>query len=141
MSFTYLPYIFFFKDRFYLFIHERHTERSRDTEGEAGSLQETQWGTWSLDPGSLPEPKADTQPLSQPGVLLPFSFLRFYLFEREHACTSGRERQREKEKKQTPHWAGNMDLGLNVEPWDHDLSQRQMLNQLGHRSAPTLLYV
>ena len=34
--------IYFFKDfffRFYLFIHERHRERQKQAEGEAGSLQ------------------------------------------------------------------------------------------------------
>ena len=59
--------------RFYFFIHESHTEREAETwaEGEAGSLQ----GTWCRDsiprtPGSLPEPKADAQWLSHPGVPL-----------------------------------------------------------------------
>ena len=43
-------------------------------EGKADSL----WGAWcrtlSQDPGSLPEPKADAQPLSYPGAF-PRSFL------------------------------------------------------------------
>ena len=47
--------------RFYLFFHEKHTER------EAGSLQEARCGTRSQIQGSCPEPKADTQPLSHPG--------------------------------------------------------------------------
>ena len=34
---------------FYLFIHERLREKGRDIEGEAGSSQEAQCGTWSQD--------------------------------------------------------------------------------------------
>ena len=54
---------------FYLLIHER-PEREAETqaEGEAGSCREPDVG---LDPrtlGSYPEPKADAQPLSHPGV-------------------------------------------------------------------------
>ena len=42
--------------RFYLFIHQRHTERGRDTaEGEADSPQEARWcRTWSRTPGIMP---------------------------------------------------------------------------------------
>ena len=54
-----------------LFIHERHRERGRDT-GRGGcrqlSCREPNVG---LDPrtlGSCPEPKADTQPLSDAGA-------------------------------------------------------------------------
>ena len=58
--------LFFFFYRFYLFIHERH--RERQAEGEAGSLWEARCGTQSQDPGTRPEPKADAQPLSHPGI-------------------------------------------------------------------------
>ena len=37
---------FFFK-RFYLFIHERHTQREREREREAGSMQGARRGTRS----------------------------------------------------------------------------------------------
>ena len=44
----------------------------RDTEtqavGEAGSMQGARSGTQSWIPGSRPEPKADVQPLSHPGI-------------------------------------------------------------------------
>ena len=48
----------------------RHTEREAETqaEGEAGSPQGAQCGTRFRIPGSCPEPKADAQPLSHPGV-------------------------------------------------------------------------
>ena len=58
----------FLKKRFYLFIHERHTQREAETqtEGKIGSL----WGAWcgsrSQDLGWL-EQKADAQPLRHPG--------------------------------------------------------------------------
>ena len=58
-----------------MFIHERYTERGAETQadGEAGSLWGAQGG---LDPRILesgPEPKADAQPLSHPGIPL-FAF-------------------------------------------------------------------
>ena len=71
---------FFVFLRFYLFIHERQrqTEREREAEtqaeGEAGSMQGARCGTQSQDPESGPEPKADAQPLSHPGVPM-FLFL------------------------------------------------------------------
>ena len=54
----------------YLFIHERHGEREAETraEGEAGSTQGARHGTQSQVPRSCPEPKADAQLLSPPGV-------------------------------------------------------------------------
>ena len=46
--------IFFFKKRFYLFIHESHGERGRDTgRGEAGFMQGAWCGTQSQDPGIM----------------------------------------------------------------------------------------
>ena len=51
------------------FIYERHRERGRDIdEGEAGSLQGACVGFDPRTPGSQPELKADTQPLSHPGI-------------------------------------------------------------------------
>ena len=66
----YLQVFFFFFLRFYLFIHERHRERGRDTGRgrsrlHAGSLM---WDSIPGLQGSCPEPKADAQPLSHPGV-------------------------------------------------------------------------
>ena len=48
----------------------RDTQRQADTqaEGEAGSLQGLDVGLDPRTPGSRPEPKADAQPLSHPGV-------------------------------------------------------------------------
>ena len=61
-------YSFFFKDFIYLFM--RDTERARDT-GRGRSKPHAGSPVWDsiLGPqGSHPEPKADTQPLSHPGV-------------------------------------------------------------------------
>ena len=49
-----------------------------------------------------------------------FFFLIFHLFMRDT------ERQRHRKEKQAPH--REPDVGLNSRPWDHALSQRQMLN-------------
>ena len=48
----------------------RDTERVVETqaEGEAGSSRGVRCVTLSPDPRSCPEPKADAQPLSHPGV-------------------------------------------------------------------------
>ena len=54
--------IFFLKDFIYLFLKETKAE------GEAGSFWGTRCETQSQDPGSRPEPKADTQTLSHPGA-------------------------------------------------------------------------
>ena len=50
----------------------RDTEREAETqaEGEAGSLQGARCGTQSQESEICPEPKANTQPLSHPGVPL-----------------------------------------------------------------------
>lgn len=50
--------------------------------------------------------------------------------ERE-SINSGSSKQREREK-QTPHWQRSLMQALIQRPWDHDPSQRQMLNQLSH---------
>ena len=52
----------------------REREAETQAEGEAGSPQGAQCGTRSQTPGSRPEPKADAQPLSHPGILLSFQF-------------------------------------------------------------------
>ena len=72
------PFLFlFFKKGSSLFIHERQKEREAETwaEGEVGSLQGAQCETRSWGLVSHPEPKADAQPLSHPGVP-PVSSLR-----------------------------------------------------------------
>ena len=63
------PENLFFFLRFYLFIHERHTERERQRHRQ----REKQALCRGLNPrtlGSRPEPRADAQPLRDPGVLL-----------------------------------------------------------------------
>ena len=50
-----------------LFIYERHTKKSRDTGGGRRSRLHAS-PLWDSIPESRPEPKADTQPLSHPGV-------------------------------------------------------------------------
>ena len=61
--------IFFFL-RFYLSIHERHTEREAETqaEGEAAPCREPYVGLDPRTPGSRPGPKAGAKPLSHPGI-------------------------------------------------------------------------
>ena len=48
----------------------RDTQREAETqaEGEAGSMQGARCGTRFQIPESPPEPKADAQPLSHPGI-------------------------------------------------------------------------
>ena len=66
--------------RFYLFIHERHTEREAETEEEEKTKErnrkreekqapcrEPNAGLHPGTPGSHPEPKAGAKPLSHPG--------------------------------------------------------------------------
>ena len=52
-----------------LFIYERHRERGRDIHRGRSRLPQGS-SMWDLNPelGSRPEPKADAQPLSHPGV-------------------------------------------------------------------------
>ena len=50
-------------------MRDTHTEAETQAEGEeVGSTQGARHGTRSRDSGSRPGPKADTQPLSHPGV-------------------------------------------------------------------------
>ena len=64
-------------------------------------------------------------------------FLRFYLFEREREREreQGGEGQREKVK-QIPCRAGSWMRGSIPGTWNHELSWRQMLNQMSHPGAP-----
>ena len=54
-----------------MIVTHTHREREAETqaEGEAGSMQEPDVGLYPETAGSHREPKADTQPLSHPGVL------------------------------------------------------------------------
>ena len=64
-------FFFFFFLRFYLFIHERHTERKAGTQVEREKQAPCREPDVGLDPGtpgSRPGPKADAQLLSHPGV-------------------------------------------------------------------------
>ena len=58
----------FKKDFIYLFMRDSEREAETQAEGEAGSLQGAQCGLDPKTPGSCPEPKADAQLLSHPGV-------------------------------------------------------------------------
>ena len=60
----------FFFLRFYLFIHERHTEREAETqaEGKLAPCREPDIGPDPGTPGSRPGLKAGTKPLSHPGI-------------------------------------------------------------------------
>ena len=60
-------HLIFFQD-FIFFTHERHREAETQAEGEAGSMQEPDAGLDPRTPGSRPEPRADTPPLSHPGA-------------------------------------------------------------------------
>ena len=72
-----------------------------------------------------------------------FFFLRFYLFviEREARAStgrqSGRQRQRQRQReKQAPCRARSPMWDSIPGRWDHDLSRRQLLNQLSHPGVP-----
>ena len=71
--------VYIFKKRLYLFTHEGEGERQRHRQREAGSMQEPNMGLDPWTPGSCPEPKADMQLLSHPGVPS-LHFLKFTLF-------------------------------------------------------------
>ena len=62
---------FFFFLRFYLFIQERQRERGRQRHRQREKQAPCREPDVGLDPGTMgsrPEPKADAQPLSHPGV-------------------------------------------------------------------------
>ena len=63
----------FFKDFIYLFTHERQRERQRQRHRQRKKQAPCRKPGAGLDPrtpGSCPEPKADTQPPSHPGITL-----------------------------------------------------------------------
>ena len=64
-----------------------------------------------------------------------FFLILFIYLKGEHEWEEG---QKEKGK-QTPRWAGRPTWGSIPGPQDHDLSQRQMLNQLSYPGVPQLL--
>ena len=144
--------------RFYLFIWQTmytHTSRGRGRSRlpmeQGGSL------TWSSIPGPWDHDLSRRQTLNQlnhPGapqskclferkdsILFYSCYIIIYLFilfiherEREVHMSWG-EGQRERDK-QTPHWAGSLKQDSVPGPGDHDLSQRQTLNQLSHPGTP-----
>ena len=72
---THFVLIYLFQRRFYLFIHERHRERETERErqrhrqrGKQAPWREPEVGLDPGSPGSHPGPKADTKPLSHPGI-------------------------------------------------------------------------
>ena len=69
----------FFKDFIYLFIHERHTQRERQRHRQREKQAPCTKPDVGPDPGTLgscPEPKADAQPLSHPGIPVFFFFTK-----------------------------------------------------------------
>ena len=73
------PSFFSFFLRFYLLIHEKHTQRETETQakGEAGSMQGARCGTPSQVSRSHPGPKAGAKPLSHPGIPYSETLLKF----------------------------------------------------------------
>ena len=73
------PFFSFFKRILSIYSWVTQREAETQAEEEAGSLRGAQCGTQSWTPGSWPEPKADAQPLSHPGVPLFFFFIFFLI--------------------------------------------------------------
>ena len=72
-----LFYLFIFKDFIYLFMRDRERERERQRHRQKkkqAPYREPDVGLNPWTPGSRPEPKAEAQPLSHPGVPLCFYF-------------------------------------------------------------------
>ena len=61
------PILFFFFLRFYLFIYSWETQRERERQRHRQREKQAARGEPRIL-GSLPEPKADAQPLSHPGI-------------------------------------------------------------------------
>ena len=66
LDFFLISLVYFFL--IYLCIHERYRKRGRDIGRGKGSYREPDAGLDARTLGSHPEPKADAQPLSHPGV-------------------------------------------------------------------------
>ena len=62
---------------------------------------------------------------------------RFYLSEREREQQSNSGEEREK---QIPCWVGSLMRGSIPGPQDHDLSQKQRVNQLSHPDTPKKIH-
>ena len=70
-----VAYVRIFKKRFYVFIHEGYRERERQRHRQREKQAPCREPNMRLDPripGSLPEPKAGTKPLSHPDIPLFF---------------------------------------------------------------------
>ena len=78
LNLAFIKFFFFFL-RFYVFIHERHRERQRHSQREKQvPCREPDVGLNLRTPGSLPQPKADAQPLNTQAPLYT-SFLKNFL--------------------------------------------------------------
>ena len=72
--------------------------------------------------------------------VLPLSFWNIlFIYLKERVSMSIGEGQRQREK--IPHWAGSPMWDLIPGPQDHDLTWRQMLNQLSQPGAAGLLFL
>ena len=75
---------FLFKKRFYLFIHASRRERQRPRQKEKQApCREPDVGLDPRTPGLRPEPRADAQPLSHPGVPVDHFFKKGRAVRRE----------------------------------------------------------
>ena len=64
-------FLSFLKDFTYVFMRNRERQRHRQREKQAPCREQgAQYGIHPGIPGSRPEPKADAQPLNQPGIPL-----------------------------------------------------------------------
>ena len=104
---------------------QREGQRHRQREKQAPH-REPDVGLDPRNPGSWPELKADTQPLSHPGVLRFFIlfFKGFYLFIHEKHREKGRDTGRERSRLH----AGSPMQDSIPGPRGHALSRRQTLN-------------
>ena len=85
----------------YLFMRDTQRERQKHRQRERQApCREPDVGLDPGTPGSLPERKADTQPLSHPGVLTVFFF---FLFNSRALERVGEGAEGEKISSRTPH--------------------------------------
>ena len=76
------------------------------------------------------------------GLIMQFIFFKvlfIFLTERERTHRQS-SKQREREK-QAPRWAESPIWGSILGSWDHDLSQRQTLNQLSHPGTLIMQFI